>query len=170
VSLVSSHRALELGQPSFTFLKTAVAPVRSTHAQSHARIFLDEGAQRTLITSSLAKQLHLYPTFREKLKLSGFQSSCSASTPQLYDVTSLAIMDLTGKQVTIEAIILDHIANPLQNHHRVAVSHLQHIRNLRLAHPTTYDEPLLPIDMLIGADYYWTLVTDKIIRGKDQLL
>ena len=59
-------------QPSFTFLKTAVAPVRSINSQAPAKIFLDEGAQRTLITSRLAKQLHLRPIFREKLKLSGF--------------------------------------------------------------------------------------------------
>ena len=39
-------------QPSFTFLKTAVAPVRYLHAQSSAKILLDEGAQRTLVTKS----------------------------------------------------------------------------------------------------------------------
>ena len=80
----------------FTFLKTAIAPVRSIHSQSVAKIFLDEGAQRTLITSRLAKQLNIRPIFREKLKLSGFQSAAGSVVPQLYDVTSLATIDRAG--------------------------------------------------------------------------
>ena len=161
-----SQRDLEpFEQHSFTFLKTAVALVRSIHSQSTAKIFLDEGAQRTLVTSRLAKQLNLRPIFREKLKLSGFQSSSDGVKPQLYDVTSLSIVDREGQSVEIEAIILEHIANPLQNPHRVAVSQLPHVRGLPLAHPTTYAEPLFSIDILVGADHFWSIVTDKVVKG-----
>jgi len=152
--------------PSFTFLKTAVAKVPSIHSQKTANIFLDEGAQRTLITSRLAKDLCLRPIFREQLILSGFQTDSNKSNSQLYDVTCLSILDLANSPIPVQAIILDHIANPLKDPHRVAASHLPHVRNLQLAHPTSPSSSSFNIDILVGADYFWSIVTDNIVRGK----
>jgi hypothetical protein len=152
--------------PSFIFLKTAVAKVRSIHSQKTANVSLDEGAQRTLITSRLAKDLCLRPIFREQLKLSGFQTDSNKSNSQLYDVTCLSILDLANSPITVQAIILDHIANPLKDPHRVAASNLPHVRNLQLAHPTSPSSSSFNIDILVGADYFWSIVTDNIVRVK----
>ena len=41
---------------------------------------------------------------------------------------------------------------------------LPHLQGLKLAHPIT-DEDLFQVDLLIGADYYWNIVEDHIVRG-----
>ena len=38
-----------------------------------------------------------------------------------------------------------------------------YLTELKLAH--TIEKGVFEIDMLIGADYYWSIVGDKIIRG-----
>ena len=42
---------------------------------------------------------------------------------------------------------------------------LYYLRGLKLAHPTTSDESF-EVSFLIGADYYWDLVEDHVIRGR----
>lgn len=80
-------------------------------------------------------------------------------------MTSLAIIDRAGQPVNKEAIILDHIANPIQNPHRIAVLQLPQVRGLQLGHPKTHAEPLFPVDILLGADHFWSIVTNQIVRG-----
>lgn len=41
---------------------------------------------------------------------------------------------------------------------------LPHLRRLTLAHPITSDESL-DVSLLTGADHYWDLVEDHVIRG-----
>ena len=58
------------------------------------------------------------------------------------------------------------IAMPLQNT-RINVDHLTHLRDLQLAHPLT-TETEFEISLLIGADHYWDIVGDRVVRGWDQ--
>jgi hypothetical protein len=44
------------------------------------------------------------------------------------------------------------------------VSELPHLRGLKLAHPET-GEKTFTISMLIGADFFWDVVEDQVIRG-----
>lgn len=53
-------------------LKTAIAPVSSDQMSLDANILLDEGAQRSFITTDLANKLELDPTRKEALSISGF--------------------------------------------------------------------------------------------------
>jgi len=43
-------------------------------------------------------------------------------------------------------------------------SALPHIRNLKLAHPIKRGGPF-DVQLLIGADFYWDVVGNKVIRG-----
>ncbi|XP_063408858.1 uncharacterized protein LOC134692334 [Mytilus trossulus] len=56
------------------------------------------------------------------------------------------------------------IAVPLQNNIRHINRGLNYLRGLKLAHLVTQDESF-EISLLIGADYYWDLVEDEVIRG-----
>ena len=147
----------------FTFLKTAVAPVEHNQHRSTANILLDEGAQKSFISSLLAAALFLQLTGREALRLSGFVSS--DDRVRLYDVTKFTIIDRKGEPITINAVIVDHIVNPLEDLYREAVSRLPHLYGLSLAHPPSNNNHF-EVDVLIGADFYWTIVNDTIIRGK----
>ena len=42
---------------------------------------------------------------------------------------------------------------------------MPHLRGLKLAHPVTSDENFA-IYLLIGADHYWDIVEDTVIRGQ----
>ena len=41
---------------------------------------------------------------------------------------------------------------------------LTHLRRLKLAHPITSDQSF-DVSLLIGADHYWDLVEDHVVRG-----
>ena len=63
-----------------------------------------------------------------------------------------------------EVISIPKIATPLQNFATVNLHSLPHLKGLRLAHPIT-DEQSFEVDLLIGADQYWNVVEDQIIKG-----
>lgn len=150
-----------LSQP-FVFLKTAIVYVQSRLAKQRANILLDEGAQRTFITSKLAKTLRLQPMWRESLVLAGFYSN--PTDQNHYDVTQFSILDLAGSPITIQAIILDNLVSPLEDVNRKALTTLPHLQSLELAHPPTGSN-YFPVDILIGANFYWSIVGDRVIRG-----
>lgn len=47
---------------------------------------------------------------------------------------------------------------------RVEINSLSYLRGLQLANPVTPDKKF-NISLLVGADYYWSLVQNEIIRG-----
>ena len=55
---------------SVCLLKTAVAPVVNGHTRIHANILIDEGAQRTFISTQLAAELQVIPTSTIQVALS----------------------------------------------------------------------------------------------------
>ena len=52
---------------------------------------------------------------------------------------------------------------PIETHIK-SVANMPHLRDLKLAHPE-YAGDLFDINLLIGADHYWDIVGDKVIRG-----
>ncbi|XP_070545592.1 uncharacterized protein [Ptychodera flava] len=64
----------------------------------------------------------------------------------------------------MKALVVPKIAAPLQNQLSRKLGELTHLRGLKLAHPLS-DCPSFVVDILIGADFYWDFVGDKIIRG-----
>ena len=64
----------------------------------------------------------------------------------------------------MEVIIIPKIAAPISNRSRVNIREISYLRGLKLAYPVSSEEQF-HISMLIGADYYWNIVGDKIIRG-----
>ena len=70
------NTALSHPQPAkVRFLKTAVATVRANNHSTPVNILLDEGAERSFITESLADCLHLYSKRREFVAIAAFGAS-----------------------------------------------------------------------------------------------
>ena len=61
-------------------------------------------------------------------------------------------------------LVVPFIATPLQNTCRISVANLPYLHDLQLAHPFT-SEPEFKISWLVGADHYWDIVGDHVIRG-----
>jgi hypothetical protein len=149
----------------FVFLKTAVAPVCSHLTSTFGNLLIDDGSQITFITARLVKLLRLYPIRRVSLLLSGFKGiSASSMEPSYYDVVHFWLQGLNGERLLIQAVVLDSIVEPLEDPHREILSTLPHLQNLQLAHPTSTDDHF-SVDILIGADSYWSIVGDENIHG-----
>lgn len=70
----------------------------------------------------------------------------------------------SGELIPIDVLIVPSIANPLANYHISEVKNLPYLQGLKLAHPVSNDSEFT-ISFLIGADHYWRIVENQIIRG-----
>ena len=72
---------------------------------------------------------------------------------------------MDGSRIRIRARIVDQITNPIRRRLDIKVDDVfPYLKGLRLAHPVGGD-PVFPVDILIGADYYYQIVQEKAIRG-----
>ena len=132
----------------------------------NVRILFDNGSQRSYITDSLKTRLGLSPIRKEKLNLNTFGDSkfktqnCDVVTvylqkpgsENLYCINALSFptkcaalpspVDLSAYPVLNELGLADCQVSPDQNH----------------------------IDILVGSDFYWSLVTGEIIRTERGLI
>ena len=143
-------------------LKTAVGTVVGAGSQIDANILFDEGSQRSFLTEKLASELALQPHKFENISLSSF----GADRPlhKHMDAVMIHIKTTTGELVPLSALIVPTIAAPITNLLTTDVFSLPHLKGLPLAHPVTMAENF-EISLLVGADFYWDLVGDHIIRG-----
>ncbi|XP_071152313.1 uncharacterized protein [Mytilus edulis] len=144
-------------------LKTAINPVSAEHEILDAKILFDEGAQRSFITEELAEKLKLKPTGTESVNLSGFGDNAN-STKIRHLSTGLVYLITTEGKLPIRVLIVPEIAVPMRTYVRQAAK-LTYLSGIELAHPVTADENF-EISILIGADYFWSIVQNDIIRGE----
>lgn len=90
-----------------TYLKTAVATVGHNHMHTHceANILLDEGAQRSFITQTLADQLGIRYAESESIALSAFgaHSSSNRHLPMAY----INIIATNGEHIPVRVLVID---------------------------------------------------------------
>ncbi|XP_061168132.1 uncharacterized protein LOC133177057 [Saccostrea echinata] len=155
----SSHR----DQPN-VLLQTAVAPVTFGKLTTDANILFDEGAQRSFISRSLADKIELTPTGYEDINILGFGDSGKDKRVQKLQTALIKVQTIQREEIPVKVLVVPEIAAPIKTHVETAAK-LSHLRNLRLAHPVAQDDAF-QIELLIGADQYWNLVEDEIVRGK----
>ncbi|XP_045171011.2 uncharacterized protein LOC123533438 [Mercenaria mercenaria] len=144
-------------------LKTAIATVSSTKVQLYTNILFDEGSHKSFITESLAEELELTRNGTETIYLSSF-GSASNKIMQVDTATVYLVTDECQK-IPVKVLIVPTISTPINNRLQNTASKLPYLRGLKLAHPVTEDNNFT-ISMLIGADFYWDIVEDRIIRGE----
>ena len=131
-----------------------------------APILFDEGAQRPFITTSLACELQLSVDNTEMVCLSIFGSN-NNKVQRLETATVFMFMTTdSNKKISICVLIVTSIATSIDDRKLQTVRDLPYLLGLKLAHPVTRDTAFT-ISLLIGADYYWDIVEDKIILGRD---
>lgn len=154
----SSHR----DQPN-VLLQTAVAPVKFGQRTTDANILFDEGAQRSFISKNLAEKLELKPSGVEEINILGFGDSGKEKRVQKLHTAVIKVETLKREEIPLKVLVVPEIAAPIQTHIMTAAK-LPYLRHLKFAHHVTEDEAF-HIELLIGADQYWNLVEDDIIRG-----
>lgn len=109
--------------------------------------------------------MNLPPLRRESLILFGFTSCLGVA--EHYNVVKFSIIDRHGSPIGVQAIVILHIVDPLSDPHRAELLSLPHLKKLKLAHPVS-TKSTFEVDILVGADTYWNIVGDQVIRGSGQ--
>jgi hypothetical protein len=125
-------------------------------------ILLDEGSQRSFITSNVAQKLGINITDcdSENLQLSTFGSqSTGVQSVPITDITLLTRED----SVHMRYLIIPTISSPVKNYTPATIENYAYLRDLPLADHVMADT--FDIDILVGADYYWSIVNSEIVRG-----
>ena len=126
-------------------------------------VLLDSGSQRTYITNSLKKRLGLVPIRTETLNLNTFGNE--HFTKQRCDMVQLSLTGKNGNR-NITALCFPKICSPLTT--TIDLNLYPHLQDLQLSdinilagRQTDSD-----IDILIGADYYFDILTGEMIRDE----
>jgi len=129
------------------------------------RILFDSGSQLSYVTERLRAQLGLKQTRIEKLHLNTFGNG--GYKTQSCAVVKLYLRGLDQKEAfSISALTSPAICSPLPS--AVKLDNRLQLCDLPLADRCT--KPKEEIDILVGSNFYWSIVTGEVIREEDGLV
>ena len=128
-----------------------------------ARLILDSGSQRSYVTTTVKDKLRLPSERKQTISVKTF--GATEENTQSVDVVHLCITTEHGDDVQLSAFVIPLICDPLQSQSIVhaSVTHA-HLRGLKLADYSTGEDDIM-VDILVGSDQYWQLVSGKVVRG-----
>ncbi|XP_063988160.1 uncharacterized protein LOC135168156 [Diachasmimorpha longicaudata] len=141
-------------------LATALASLVLRDGASHeVRMLLDTGSELSFATRELVKKLNL-PISPAVLPVVGI----SGSTPASNGFSQFSLKSLySSKQILVKAYVLDSLLSSLPSFSTSQLQHWEHLRGLQLADPHYLTSR--PVDLLIGADFFGSIVEPQIIKG-----
>ena len=124
------------------------------------RVLFDSGSQLSYITEKLQSQLSLKPIKIEKLHLNTFGTRNYKT--QACNVIKFYLQGLDQREkCSISALTSPVICSPLPS--AVKIAEYPHLCDLQLA--DNYRGSRGDIDVLIGSNFYWSVVTGDTVRG-----
>ena len=128
-----------------------------------ARLILDSGSQKSYISADLRSKLKLPSEQSTTLSIKTFGAQHEKT--QICDAVELGLKTKLGSDLELTLYVVPFICEPLSGQPtNIAVERFRYLSGLDLADPD--DTENLSISILIGADYYWKVVTGKIIHGR----
>lgn len=141
-------------------LQTAKAWACDVNGQTiPVRVMLDGGSQRSYITNDLKTRLGLKPIRVETIHLNTFGSD--SYEKKRCDLVEVLLKGRYGESVHLQAIGFPKICSPLST--KVDAYHLTELESIELANYNPSSDGG-KIDILIGSDHYWEVVTGEIVR------
>ena len=163
----SSTTAATVSDSGAVFLQTAQTSVVSPQRPDRkvpVRVMLDGGSQRSYATSSVLTQLDVRRSGQERVVINAFGGE-QPSPSTLRDVVELDIQCVDGNRIRVNCIVVPSVCAPVQNQHTAdVVTAYESLQNLSLADNCGGSAS---IDILLGADVYWQIVTGDIVRVDD---
>ena len=83
---------------------------------------------------------------------------------QTLPVTTIYLRTTDGGEIPISVLVVPRISQPLSNLPFSYVKELPYLKGLDLTHAVS-DNQEFDISVLIGADFYWSIVQETVIRG-----
>ena len=128
-----------------------------------ARIILDSGSQRSYITNRLKNELSLPVEYQESMLIKTFGSQDEKL--QTCDVVCFSVKVPDGTDMEMSAYSVPLICEPLTGQTvALARNMYKHLNGIHLADYSTGAEPA-EVDILIGSDQYWQVVTGELRTG-----
>ena len=163
----SGSTALYVNASTPILLQTAKAVIYRPDQPTNkflARLILDTGSQRTYVTTKVKNDLNLPTEGKQTISVKTFGSS--EENTMSVDIVRLCISAEDGDEVQLSAFAVPLICDPLQGQSiaRASLSH-SHLRGLKLADDCSGDDDVM-VDILVGSDQYWQLVTGRVVRGE----
>ena len=143
-------------------LQTAQANICDVqeNKQANMRIFFDLGSQLSYITAEARNRLQLSTLAKQKFVVKTFGKH---ETEKYLDKVQFCVKGRNDTSVYVNALVTD-ICSPLSDQLiDLTQQRYPHLQALDLA-DTNFDGQDLSVDILIGANHYWSFVSGKVIR------
>ena len=126
------------------------------------RVLLDSGSQKSYISERANGQLALQPTGEQHLCIVTFGSTREGA--KVCQIVTIGMVGQGYPHMQLSLYVITMICEPLASQPIAACTkENQHLASLELADYCEGDQSL-EVDILVGSDYYWDLVTG-ISRG-----
>ena len=123
-------------------------------------LLFDGGSQRTYITDRLQNELELKCIRKEKLIVKRFASS--EGVLKCLDVVQFCLRG-NGVKIYMEALCVPHICSTIKVPSiGWTKGHYKYLQDLDLVKPPT---DFNDVDILVGLDYYYSVISGRVIRG-----
>lgn len=124
------------------------------------RMLLDGSSQRSYVTERAVKALNLQPSSEQQLSIAAFGSARCG--PKVCPIVNIGIALKGYPSITVSLFVVPMICEPLVGQPiGTCVSQSPQFSGLELADWADCDS-LLEVDVLVGADLYWSLVTGAV--------
>ena len=156
------------------FLQTAQVLVSNPGNPEHkinTRLIFDTGSQRSYVSEGLREELACPTVKTETLMIKTF----GTTTGELksHDMVEVCIQGLNSEEIIeVHAYAVNTVCAPLENQAvQFAAENYPHLRDLPMADSCGNSELSdRPVNILIGADHYWSFFTGGMSRGRVDLL
>ena len=130
-----------------------------------ARIILDSDSKRSYVTIRVKDKLRLPSERKQTIPVKTFGST--EENTQSVVVVDLCISTEHGDDVQLSAFVVPLICDALQSQSiaHASVTHA-HLKGLKLADYSTGEDDIM-VDILVGSDQYWQLVSGKVLQGEN---
>ena len=127
------------------------------------RAILDAGSQKSYVTIRVQEALHVKRSHSESVIIKTFGSG--QGERRICDIVQLKIATNDAYPLIHSAVVVPHICDPVRVQ---PISSSQascaHLSGLELADSGDITGDL-EIDLLLESDYYWRLVTGRVLKG-----
>jgi hypothetical protein len=133
-------------------------------------MILDEGAMRSFITTQCAQELDATSDENESeiINLAAFGGK--SDTVRRIQNTILKLETINGRDLSLKLLIANKISTPVKTPNDPKIRDMPHIVPIRDKLAENPQSDYMEIDILIGADYYWSVIGDEIIRPLDDMI
>ena len=164
----SSTPVLYVNSKTPVLLQTARVVIHAaskSHPTVKTRAVLDCGSQRTYLMSWIQQMLALPTSSVEMVVINTFGSREGMKQP--CNVVKFGIITKDGRSTIITALVVPHICDSIYTHCLEVIRECYpHLANLDLADAADTDDEST-VELLIGADFYWSLATGRVERGTE---